>query len=77
MAQLDAPVMGCVPRRMWWKPWKWQVTPLNWTHTYDARVQQGYMAGAKDGPPITDLTEAGAIGIMKLYGIKHKDFETN
>jgi hypothetical protein len=35
------------------------------------------MRYTEDGPTITDLTEAGAIGIMKLYGIKHKDFETN
>ena len=76
MAHLDGPLMGCVPRRMWWKPWKWQVTPLNWTCPYDARLGE-YMRYTEDGPTITDLTEAGAIGIMKLYGIKHKDFETN
>ena len=76
MAHLDDPVMGCVPRRMWWKPWKWQVTPLNWTRPYEP-LKGGYMVNTEAGPPITDLTEAGAIGIMKLYGIKHKDFETD
>lgn len=61
MANLDREVMGAVPNRMWWKPWRWQVVILPWY------TQRGYL--------IRNLTKEGAIGVMKLYGIKHKDFE--
>jgi hypothetical protein len=55
--------MGAVPNRMWWKPWRWQVELLPW----NMRELGTYI--------IRNLTKDGAIGVMKLYGIKHKDFE--
>jgi len=73
MSPLDGPVMGCVPERMWWKPWRWKVTPWYWT------AQKPWVGGklpdTNEGEPITDLTMEGAVAMMKLFGIKHVDFE--
>ena len=65
MNDVEKECMGAVPNRMWWKPWMWQVEILPW----------GW--GVKEMSPhiIRNLTKEGAIGVMKLYGIKHKDFE--
>ena len=63
MAPHVAECMGAVPNRMWWKPWRWQVELLPW----NMRELGTYI--------IRNLTKDGAIGVMKLYGIKHKDFE--
>lgn len=73
MAPLDAPVMGCVPRRMWAKPWRWKLTPWYWSSTTE--FVPGKLVGTHEGPPITNLTMEGAIAMMKLFGIKHVDFE--
>lgn len=56
-------IMGAVPNRMLWKPWVWQVELFPW----DIRERDVFT--------IRNLTMQGAIGVMKLYGIKHKDFE--
>lgn len=71
MAHLDGLVMGCGVDRMWWKPWRWKVTPYPWTR----RGANGYIHEAAPVQPITDLTAEGAVAMMKLYGISHKDFE--
>ena len=63
MCPFEAEIMGAVPNRMWWKPWAWQVEILPWANDW------------KNGHTIRNLTMDGAIGVMKLYGIKHKDFE--
>ena len=63
MNGLEKEIMGAVPNRMWWKPWAWQVELLPW----DIRETNTYI--------VRNLTKKGAIGVMKLYGIKHKDFE--
>lgn len=75
MAPLDAPVLGCVSRRMWWKPWRWQVVPLHWTKNAMKKLQAGTYVGCEPGVPITDLSKEGAVAMMKLYGVEHKDFE--
>lgn len=75
MAPLDSPVMACIPRRMWWKPWKWQITPMHWS-SYQREVNfMGFRYYTANSPAVTNLTKEGAICIMKLYGIKHQDFE--
>ena len=71
MSPLDGPIMGCVPERMWWKPWKWQVTPWHWRACGTA----GFVSETYKGEPITDLTVEGAVAMMKLFGINHVDFE--
>lgn len=63
MNGLEKEIMGAVPNRMWWKPWRWQVEILPWANDWGS------------GYTIRNLTRDGAIGVMKLYGIKHKDFE--
>ena len=63
MSGLEKEIMGAVPNRMWWKPWSWQVEILPWTTDW------------KSGHIIRNLTLEGAIGVMKLYGIRHRDFE--
>jgi len=63
MSPLGAECMGAIPNRMWWKPWMWQVELLPW----DIRETNEYI--------VRNLTMYGAIGVMKLYGIKHQDFE--
>lgn len=73
MAPIEGPVMGCVPERMWWKPWRWKVTPVHWSTTPD--LTPGKSIGTYEGEPITDLTLEGAIAMMKLFGVKHVDFE--
>jgi hypothetical protein len=67
----DTNVMGVVISRMWWKPWRWKVTPLY----YGQRGADGYITGAHEGEPISNLTLLGAIGMAKLLGVEHKDFE--
>jgi hypothetical protein len=63
MNDLEREIMGAVPNRMWWKPWAWQVEILPWSNELaNVRI-------------IRNLTMDGAIGVMKLYGIKHRDFE--
>ena len=64
MNGLEKEIMGAVPNRMWWKPWRWQVELLPWSW---ANGTSSYI--------IRNLTKEGAIGVMKLYGIKHRDFE--
>lgn len=63
MCSLGKEIMGAVPNRMWWKPWMWQVEILPWASNW------------KSGHTVRNLTRDGAIGVMKLYGIKHTDFE--
>lgn len=64
-------VMGVVISRMWWKPWRWKVTPLY----YGQRGAAGHITGANEGEPTSNLTLLGAIGMAKLLGVEHKDFE--
>ena len=66
----DNPVMGVVIRRMWWKPWRYSVKPIYW-ETRPA----GYISELHEGTTTSNLTRAGAIGMAKLYGVKHHDFE--
>jgi hypothetical protein len=67
----DTNVMGVVISRMWWKPWRWKVTPIY----YRQRGATGYITGTQEGEPINNLTMLGAIGMAKLLGVEHKDFE--
>ena len=64
-------VLGVVISRMWWKPWRWKVTPLY----YGQRGAAGHITGANEGEPTSNLTLLGAIGMAKLLGVEHKDFE--
>ena len=64
-------VMGVVISRMWWKPWRWRVTPIY----YRQREATGYITRTDEGETISNLTMLGAIGMAKLWGVKHKDFE--
>ena len=66
----DTNVMGVVIGRMWWKPWRWRVKPIY----YRQRGADGYITGTDEGEPISNLTLLGAIGMAKLWGVKHKDF---
>lgn len=65
--------MGCVVRRMWWKPWRWSVHPIYYGELQTKTGRSVYEV--KDGVAIKDLTMLGAIGILKLYGVRHRDFE--
>jgi hypothetical protein len=68
---IDTRVMGCVVRRMWWKPWHWSVRPI-----YCLEVaEKGSLLELRDGEAVKDLTMLGAVGILKLYGVRHRDFE--
>jgi hypothetical protein len=67
-------VMGVVISRMWWKPWRWRVTPLY----YRAQIvsnSPGEVHYSDEGKTISNLTLLGAIGTAKLLGVEHKDFE--
>jgi hypothetical protein len=70
----DNPVIGVVIRRMWWKPWRYSVKPVYWDDNDDDPHVWGYR-GLGEGSVIYNLTKAGAIGMAKLYGVKHQDFE--
>ena len=67
----DTNVMGVIINRMWWKPWMWQVTPIY----YKKYGADGYINESSEGPPIRNLTKLGAVGVAKLLGVTHKDFE--
>lgn len=67
-------VMGVVISRMWWKPWRWKVTPLYYRHQIVAS-SAGEISYTDEGETISNLTLLGAIGMAKLWGVKHKDFE--
>lgn len=67
----DTNVMGVVLKRMWWKPWRWKVTPIYYSST---RVPNKIM-GVHEAETITNLSKEGAIGMAKLYGVRHRDFE--
>lgn len=71
MSRLDADteVLGCVVRRMWWKPWRWSVQPLYYTRP----SAPGAIIGSREGEPIHNLTKLGVAGMLKLYGID-RDF---
>lgn len=79
IADLGTEVMGCVVRRMWWKPWRWSVQPIYYEEvTRKARAgmyEVGGVREVRDGEAIKDLTMLGAVGILKLYGVRHRDFE--
>lgn len=72
----DTNVMGVVLKRMWWKPWRWKVTPIYYS---EQRVNTAKVIGwsirTDRGPTITNLSKEGAIGMAKLYGVRHRDFE--
>jgi hypothetical protein len=73
MSSISGPVMACVPQRMWWKPWKWQVTI--WCQRDDTVVAPGrFKYKAEPTETTKNLSFEGAIGIMKLCGVEHKDF---
>ena len=65
---LDNPVMGVVVNRMWWKPWRYFVQPIYYG-------EYGPLRELKYGEPIRNLTKLGVLGTMKLFGVKHRDFE--
>lgn len=71
----ESDVMGVVIKRMWWKPWRWQLTPMYWSQPKGNA--QGYVAIAEvhDGKPIKNLTLLGVVALAKLMGIEHRDFE--
>lgn len=68
---LDNPVMGVIVRRMWWKPWRWALTPIYFSRP----ITTMGVSETREGMPITNLTKLGAIGLAKLYGVRHVDFE--
>jgi hypothetical protein len=65
--EFDNPIMGVVIRRMWWKPWRYSLTPIYWKVADEA-----YGAG-----PTNNLTKLEAIGTAKLLGVEHRDFKEN
>ncbi len=71
IGDFDNPIMGALVRRMWWKPWRFTVTPIY----YESRGAQGYISETRYGEPIRNLTKLGVVGMMKLYGVKHQDFQ--
>lgn len=85
VADLGTEVMGCVVRRMWWKPWRWSVQPIYYEEVVRKARAGMYAVGSvrevrevrevRDGEAIKDLTMLGAVGILKLYGVRHRDFE--
>lgn len=73
MGPLTGPIMACAPRRMWWKPWKWQVTIWHWRDDIEVKPGQ-FKYKAEPTETIKNLSLEGAIGIMKLCDVEHKDF---
>lgn len=71
IGDLDNPIMGVVLKRMWWKPWRYSLQPMYYT----SRGAAGYISGSEDGEVIPNLTMKEAIGMMKLMGVTHKDFQ--
>ena len=74
MPSISGPVMACVPRRMWRKPWKWQVTIWRWNDATGV-APAGFKYRTEPMETIKNLSLEGAIGIMKLCGVEHKDFK--
>lgn len=71
---LDNQIMGVVLRRMCWKPWRWSVQPFYYK---GVQIEAGHnIKDVVDGEAVNNLTLLGAVGMMKLMGIKHKEFET-
>ena len=59
---------------MWWKPWKWQVTIWRWRDDIEAKPGEVKFR-AEPTETIKNLSLEGAIGIMKLCDVEHKDFK--
>jgi hypothetical protein len=66
---INSDVMSAIPNRMWWKPWRWKVEVFYWDNA------KGYRRDTSHDCTVRNLTKKGAIGVMKLHGIKHQDFE--
>ena len=47
---------ACVPRRIWWKPWRWDLYVLRHPLPDTAEV-------------IRDMSKEETIGMMKLYNV--------
>jgi hypothetical protein len=68
------PLIGVVIKRMWWKPWRYSLTPLY----YKPQIvsdSPGEVHYSDEGEPISNLTKLGAIGTAKLLGVEHRDFK--
>jgi hypothetical protein len=68
-------VMGVVISRMWWKPWRWKVKPIYYKPQIVYDASPGEVHYTDEGETTSNLTLLGAIGMAKLWGVKHKDFE--
>jgi hypothetical protein len=60
---------------MWWKPWRWKVTPLYYKPQIVYDASPGEVHYTDEGETVSNLTFLGAIGMAKLLGVEHKDFE--
>lgn len=64
----DTDVMGCVVRRMWWKPWRWSVQPLYYSRPIVSALP-GAAVDTREGEPVHNLTKLGVAGMLKLFGV--------
>jgi hypothetical protein len=66
-------IYGVIPKRMWWKPWRWQVVVIL---TDELTGNAGYIYRWQEYT-VRNLSYSGAVGMMKLYGVVHRDLENN
>jgi hypothetical protein len=70
MTALNSGVYGVIPSRMFWKPWRWQVVVIL-THEITGDTYRWHEH------TVHNLSFKGAVGMMKLYGVVHRDLENN
>lgn len=78
IGDVDNPVMGVIVCRMWWKPWRYSAQAIYYT---DNRAKTRIMAThrfiieTQYGEKVTNLTKLEVVGLMRLMGVKHPQFE--
>ena len=53
---LNSDLYACVPRRIWWKPWRWDLYILRHPLQHNREV-------------VCNLSKGETIGLMKLYNV--------
>jgi hypothetical protein len=70
MAALNTGVYGVIPSRTWWKPWRWQIVVI-FSHEITGDTYRWHEQTMRN------LSYSGVVGMMKLYGVVHRDLENN
>lgn len=66
----DGAPYAYVPKRIWWKPWRWNLQVLRYTTTKQGAIPiaaRHMFYGVAD--VVYNLSKLEAIGLMKLYGV--------